>query len=46
MRLLRVELHRFRARRAVALMLLGATLLVAWMTIDTIWQTRPVSDAR
>lgn len=45
MRLLRVELHRFRARRAVALMLLGVTLLVTWMTLDTIWQTRPVSDS-
>ena len=45
MRLLRVELHRFRARRAVALMLLGVTLLVTWMTLDTVWQTRPVSDS-
>ncbi|HET7736369.1 MAG TPA: hypothetical protein VFK52_10365 [Nocardioidaceae bacterium] len=45
MRLIRVELHRFRARRAIALMLLGVTLLVTWMTLDTIWQTRPVSDS-
>ncbi|HSV38054.1 MAG TPA: hypothetical protein VLI04_04785 [Nocardioidaceae bacterium] len=39
-----MELHRFRARRAVALMLLGVTLLVAWMTIDTVWSTRSVSE--
>jgi ABC-2 type transport system permease protein len=45
MRLLRVELHRFRARRAVALMLLAVTLLVAWMTLDTVWSTRAVSDS-
>ena len=44
MRLLRVELHRFRARRAIALMLLGVTLLITWMTLDTIWQTRALSD--
>src|SRR5262249_53362616 len=39
------ELHRFRARRAIALMLLGIILLVGWMTIDTVWQSRPVSDS-
>lgn len=44
MRLLGVELNRFRARRAVALMLLGIILLVGWMTVDTIWSSRPVSD--
>jgi len=44
MRLVRVELHRFRARRAVALMLLGVLLLVGWLTVDTIWSTRPVSE--
>jgi ABC-2 type transport system permease protein len=44
-RLLRVELDRFRARRAIALMLVGAALLTALIAFTTIWETRPVSDA-
>ena len=44
MRLFLVELNRFRSRRAIALMLLGVILLVGWMTVDTIWESRPVSN--
>lgn len=43
MRLLLVELNRFRSRRAIALMMLAAVLLIGWMTIDTIWSSRVVS---
>jgi ABC-2 type transport system permease protein len=43
MRLLLVELNRFRSRRAIALMLLGVILFVVWMAFDTIWSTRSVS---
>lgn len=45
MRLLRVELTRFRWRRAIALMLVGAALLTALIAGMTIWETRPVSAA-
>ena len=44
MRLLLVELSRFRSRRAIALMLLAAALLTAILAATTIWDTRPVSD--
>jgi ABC-2 type transport system permease protein len=43
MRLLLVELTRFRSRRAIALMLLAAALLAAILATTTIWETRPVS---
>ena len=43
MRLLLVELSRFRSRRAIALMLLAAALLAAILAAATIWDTRPVS---
>lgn len=43
MRLLLVELSRFRSRRAIALMLLAAALLTALIAGSTIWETRPVS---
>jgi ABC-2 type transport system permease protein len=42
MRLLRVELSRFSARRAVVLLLLAAALLAALVAGTTIWNTRPV----
>lgn len=45
MRLLLVELSRFRSRRAIALMLLAAAVLAAVMAVTTIWDTRPVSAA-
>ncbi|HEX6485698.1 MAG TPA: hypothetical protein VF012_03230 [Nocardioidaceae bacterium] len=45
MRLLLVELNRFRSRRAIALMLLAAMLLAALFAFTTIWDTRPVSAA-
>lgn len=45
MRLLLVELDRFRSRRAIVLMLLAATLLTALLAGTAIWDTRPVSDA-
>lgn len=45
MRLLLVELSRFRSRRAIVLMLLGATLLVGFLAGGTIWETRPISAA-
>lgn len=44
MRLLRVELDRFRSRRAIALMILTGFLLVAAMVASTVWGSRPVSD--
>ena len=43
MRLLLVELTRFRSRRAIALMLLAAALLTAILATTTIWESRPVS---
>ena len=45
MRLLLVELSRLRSRRAVVLILLGATVLVAIILGTTIRDTRPVSGA-
>jgi ABC-2 type transport system permease protein len=45
MRLVLVELSRFRSRRAIALMLLAAVLLAALMAFTTLWDTRPVSPA-
>lgn len=45
MRLLLVELDRFRSRRAIALMVLAAALLTALLAGTAIWDTRPVSDA-
>ena len=43
MRLLLVELTRFRSRRAIALMLLATALLTAILVTSTIWESRPVS---
>jgi hypothetical protein len=45
MRLVLVELNRFRSRRAIALMLLGAVLLTALIAASTLWDSRPVSAA-
>lgn len=45
MRLLLVELNRFRSRRAVALLVLAAALLVALLAATRIYSTRPVSAA-
>lgn len=45
MRLLRVELDRFRSRRAVALILLAAALVTVLVAATEIWNTRPVSAA-
>lgn len=45
MRLLGVELDRFRSRRAIVLMLLGAVLLSAVLVGTALWDTRPVTDA-
>lgn len=45
MRLLRVELTRFRSRRAIVLIVLAAALLTALVTTTTVWDTRPVSAA-
>lgn len=45
MRLLAVELDRFRSRRAIVLMLLGGLLLTALLAATAIWDTRPVTDA-
>ena len=44
MRLLGVELDRFRSRRAVVLLLLTAALLTALLAGTALWDTRPVSD--
>ena len=43
MRLLLVELSRFRSRRAIALLLLAAAILTAVLAATTIWETRPLS---
>jgi hypothetical protein len=45
MRLILVELSRFRSRRAIALMLLAAVLLATLMAATTLWDTRPVNPA-
>jgi len=45
MRLLGVELSRFRSRRAIALILVAAALLTALVAVTTIWETRPISAA-
>lgn len=45
MRLLGVELDRFRTRRAVVLLLLAAVLLTALVAVTTAYDTRPVSAA-
>jgi ABC-2 type transport system permease protein len=45
MRLLGVELTRFRSRRAIVLILVAAALLTALLVVTTIWDTRPVSAA-
>ncbi|MFT4010178.1 MAG: hypothetical protein QM655_09090 [Nocardioidaceae bacterium] len=41
---LRVELRRYRSRRAIAVLLLLGALVAAWLTIDTVWSTREASD--
>lgn len=43
MRLLLVELTRFRSRRAIVLMLLAAALLTAALAAATVYETRPFS---
>lgn len=45
MRLLAVELDRFRSRRAIVMMLLVALALSAVLVATVLWDTRPVSDA-
>lgn len=45
MRLLGVEIDRFRTRRAIVLMLVAASLLTAFIAGTTLWNTRPISDA-
>jgi hypothetical protein len=45
MRLLVVELDRFRSRRAVALLILGAVLLAVVLAGVTAWNTRPLTRA-
>ena len=45
MRLLAVELDRFRSRRAIALLILGAVLLAVVLAGVTAWQTRPLTRA-
>lgn len=44
MRLVLVELDRFRSRRAVALVLLATVLLGALLAATAIWDTRPATD--
>ncbi|QNN53213.1 hypothetical protein [Nocardioides mesophilus] len=43
MRLLGVELTRFRSRRAIVLVLLAATVIMGVMVGTAVWETRPVS---
>lgn len=43
MRLLAVELTRFGARRAVALLVVAAVVLAAVLAISTAWNTRPLT---
>lgn len=45
MRLLRVELNRFRSRRAVALLVLAAVVVTVVLAILTAYQTRPLTAA-
>lgn len=45
MRLLGVELDRFRSRHAVAMLLLAALLLTALLAATAIWDTRPVGGS-
>lgn len=45
MRLLRVELARLRARRAVLFLLVLAIVLPAVFLVTTAWNTRPIDDA-
>ncbi|RYU09561.1 hypothetical protein [Nocardioides iriomotensis] len=45
MRLLAVELDRYRSRRAVAMLVLVATLLTVLLAATALWDTRPVSWA-
>ena len=44
MRLLAVELNRFRSRRAIALLILAAVLLAVVLAGITAWQTRPLTE--
>jgi hypothetical protein len=44
MRLLAVELNRFRSRRAIALLVLAAALLAVVLAGVTAWNTRPLSQ--
>jgi ABC-2 type transport system permease protein len=43
MRLLRVELARYRSRRMIALLLLLAALLAAGVAVKSAWDTRPIT---
>ena len=43
-RLLRVELTRFRSRRVIALLVLLAAVLAAGVAAKSAWDTRPLSD--
>jgi hypothetical protein len=45
MRLFLVELSRFRSRRAIALLLVAATLFTALLTASALWNSRPYSAA-
>ena len=45
MRLLSVELNRFRSRRAVALLALATILVALALAAATAWQTRPLTEA-
>jgi hypothetical protein len=45
MRLLAVELNRFRSRRAIALLMLAAIVLAVVLACVTAWDTRPLSQA-
>src|SRR6476619_7363186 len=45
MRLLAVELNRFRSRRAIALLVLACAVLAVVLAGVTAWNTRPLSHA-
>jgi hypothetical protein len=45
MRLLAVELNRFRSRRAIALLVLATVVLAVVLACVTAWNTRPLSQA-
>jgi ABC-2 type transport system permease protein len=45
MRLLGVELSRFRSRRAIVLILIAATAITAVLAFTAVWDTRPVGAA-